>query len=81
MQTSALSLLRWNAVQFIINVRENCKVSHTAIEQIIDGVTNFVKLYSSIILVRFIFFYLFIYKYFFIYLYISMHANITLFCF
>ncbi|KYN26667.1 hypothetical protein ALC57_03960, partial [Trachymyrmex cornetzi] len=35
----AFDLLQWNAVQFIMNVRENCKVSQTAIDQIIDGIT------------------------------------------
>ena len=38
-------------MKFIINVRENCKVSHTAMEQIIDGIINLFEDYSSIILV------------------------------
>lgn len=48
---SLLHDLHWNAIQFIMNVRENYKVSHTVIEQIIDGVINLVDIYSSIILV------------------------------
>lgn len=38
-------------MQFIMNVRENCKVSQTAIDQIIDGITNFFDVYSNIVLV------------------------------
>lgn len=43
--------LEWYAAQFIINIRENCNVSSNAIENIIDGVTNLVDVYTSILLV------------------------------
>lgn len=61
-QASALNLLQWN--QFIMNVRENCKVSHTAVGQIIDGVTNLFDVYSNIILVSIFYVLYFIYIFF-----------------
>lgn len=38
-------------MQFIMNVRDNCNVSHAAIDRLIDGSTDLVDIYLTIILV------------------------------
>ncbi|XP_057336559.1 uncharacterized protein LOC130675088 [Microplitis mediator] len=47
---SVIKRLQWHAGKFIINIRENCRISQTAITHIIDGLTNLLELYSLVIL-------------------------------
>ncbi|XP_018369457.1 PREDICTED: uncharacterized protein LOC108765282, partial [Trachymyrmex cornetzi] len=42
--------LEWHAAKFLIHIRETCKVSHTAIEHIIDGIQSLLTEFSSGIL-------------------------------
>lgn len=43
--------LRWHAAKFLLQIRETCRISQTAIDHIIDGVQDLMVTYSSIILV------------------------------
>lgn len=51
-ETSA-ERLQWHAVQFLLNIREHCKMSHTTVEHVMDGIIHFINAYSTIILVSF----------------------------
>ncbi|XP_034939465.1 uncharacterized protein [Chelonus insularis] len=42
--------LQWYAAKLIIDIRENCKISQTSIDQVINGITSLVDVYLSIIL-------------------------------
>ncbi|XP_011883997.1 PREDICTED: uncharacterized protein LOC105571135 [Vollenhovia emeryi] len=42
--------LQWHAAQFLLHIRESCKISQTAVDCIIDGVQNLLSVHSSIIL-------------------------------
>jgi len=43
--------LQWHIAQFLVRIREKCKMSHTVIEHIIDGVTHLLDTYSAIVIV------------------------------
>ncbi|XP_043470938.1 uncharacterized protein LOC122504105 [Leptopilina heterotoma] len=45
-----LEEFNWTAAQFIVDIRENCKVSQVATNKIINGVTDLMKLYTTNIL-------------------------------
>ncbi|XP_011688405.1 PREDICTED: uncharacterized protein LOC105450321 [Wasmannia auropunctata] len=38
---TALEQLQWHAAKFLLGIRENCKISQTAIERVIEGVQHF----------------------------------------
>jgi len=45
--------LRWYAGKFLLEIRETCRISQTALDYIINGVQYLMAIYSSIILVMF----------------------------
>ena len=49
----AIEQLQCYAAQFLVNIREKCKMSHTAIEHVINGVVHLLEMYSAIIVVSY----------------------------
>lgn len=43
--------LQMNAAQFLVRIREECKMSHTAMEKVADGVINLLDIYSAFLMV------------------------------
>lgn len=41
-----------HAAQFLVNIRENCKISHSVIEHVIDGVEYLLESFSFIKMVN-----------------------------
>jgi len=50
--STAAKRLEWYAAKFLIQIRETCKMSHTALEHIIDGMRTLLADFSLVVLVR-----------------------------
>lgn len=48
------NMLQWFAAQFLLKIREACKISQTALNQVSQGVVEFLDIFSNHIVVSLI---------------------------